>query len=674
VHAVRAPGAPRSRLAAWLPLLLGLAGVLLWWASLASIHPYEAPAVGLVAQLSVLWWLGAVLASVAIFVELRRETPRAAVMVLLLVGLALILHGTLPATEPVPRFSAAYIVAGFSDYIGRTGAALPRLDVRMSWPAMFAAAGMAARAMGVSTLWFLRWCPLVLNLATLVPLKSIANTCLRTPRARWAALAIFLASNWIDQDYFSPQGVNVFLFLSAVAIAIRVFGVGGTPLWPVPALLASNLWTRLKRFATNALQLPYGAVDNEQPETHTTVGYRVAMLLVLVAIVGASAVTHQITPAALCLVFFGLALTGRTSLRMMWILIAVLVWAWLSWEAHAYWSGHLSKVLGSAGQIGSTLNSTVAARLQGTSTGRTLVQDARLFGAAVTWLAAMAGWWALRRRGRSMWTMVVVAVAPVFVAGAVSYGGEVALRVLLFSLAPAAVLTASLIDYRPLRRGSVVFLVGVFVVLLALFPINRFGNENFEAISPGDLAGATWIHVHVPDGADVYVADRNEPLYYAKTGSYKLVEFGGLLAMTGKTLADHLPVTRKPTYIYITRSEANYGSDYLGDPPGWLTDFVTQLLKTGDVHVVYRNSTALVLRIQKSAPTRHRKPVVVPKPKPVVPPPVPRPRPTPTTRPKPAATTTRPTPPPAATTPSSTAQTLLPSAAERTVVPSGVPA
>jgi hypothetical protein len=260
------------------------------------------------------------------------------------------------------------------------------------------------------------------------------------------------------------------------------------------------------------------------------------------------------------------------------------------------------------------------------------------------------------------------------VAGAVSYGGEVALRVLLFSLAPAAVLTASLIDYRPLRRGSVVFLVGVFVVLLALFPINRFGNENFEAISPGDLAGATWIHVHVPDGADVYVADRNEPLYYAKTGSYKLVEFGGLLAMTGKTLADHLPVTRKPTYIYITRSEANYGSDYLGDPPGWLTDFVTQLLKTGDVHVVYRNSTALVLRIQKSAPTRHRKPVVVPKPKPVVPPPVPRPRPTPTTRPKPAATTTRPTPPPAATTPSSTAQTLLPSAAERTVVPSGVPA
>ena len=642
---------PSSSLISWLPVALAAAGALCWYLSLSSIHPYESPAVGLVVQLSVLWWIGAVLASAAVFLELRRSAPRTLVMLVVLGALALILHGTLPATESVPRFSAAYIVAGFSDFLGRTGTALPRLDVRMSWPAMFAAAGMAARAMGVSTLWYLRWFPPILNVAMLIPLKSIANTCLRTSRARWAALAIFLVSNWIDQDYFSPQGINLFLFLAAVAIMIRVFGVGGRPLWPVPALLETRAWSRLKEFGTNALQLPYGAVDNELPETDTTVGYRVALLVVLLAIAGASAVTHQITPAALCLVLFGLALTGRTSLRMVWIFVAVLVWAWLSWEAHTYWSGHLSKILGSAGQVGSTLNSTVAARLHASSFGRSVVQKARLLGAAATWLAAMSGWWALRRRGRTMWSMVVVGVAPIFVAGAVSYGGEVALRVLLFSLAPAAVLTASLIDYPAVRRGSFLFLVGIFAVLLVLFPINRFGNENFEAIAPGDLAGATWIHVHVPDGADVYVADRNEPLYYAKTGSYKLVEFGGLLTMTGQTLAEHLPVTRTPTFVYITRSEANYGTDYLGYPKGWLTAFVHQLVATGYVHVVYRNSTAVVLRIEKRAPNRHHRSVVVPHPKPVVPV-VPRPKPTPTTRPKPAptTTTTRPRPPRTTTT------------------------
>lgn len=189
-----------------LPLLLAAAAAGSWYASLGSIHPYRATAIGLVAQLSVLWWLGVVLIATAVVLELKREVPRPLVMMVLLGVLALILHGTLPATESVPRFNSAYIIAGFSDYLGRTGRALPRLDVRMSWPAMFAAAGMAARAMGVSTLWFLRWFPLILNLALLIPLKAIANTCLRTPRARWAALAIFVASNWIDQDYFSPRG------------------------------------------------------------------------------------------------------------------------------------------------------------------------------------------------------------------------------------------------------------------------------------------------------------------------------------------------------------------------------------------------------------------------------------------------------------------------------------
>src|SRR5665213_3347833 len=218
------PTGPSSRFKSLLPLLLAVAGVIAWSVSLSSIHPYAAPASGLVSQLSVLWWLGVALAAAGIVLELSRESPRTIIMIPTLIALALILHGTLPATEPVSRFSAAYVVAGFSDYIGRTGTALPRLDVRMSWPAMFAATGMAARAMGVSTLWFLRWCPLVLNLAT------------------------------------------------------RVFAIGGVPLWPVSAFVETRTWARVKRFGTNALQLPYGAIDVEQPETDTTVGYRVAML------------------------------------------------------------------------------------------------------------------------------------------------------------------------------------------------------------------------------------------------------------------------------------------------------------------------------------------------------------------------------------------------------------
>src|SRR5665213_1958487 len=145
------PTGPSSRFKSLLPLLLAVAGVIAWSVSLSSIHPYAAPASGLVSQLSVLWWLGVALAAAGIVLELSRESPRTIIMIPTLIALALILHGTLPATEPVPRFAAA---------------------------------GMMAKAIGVSTTWFLRWCPLGLNLVDMIPLKVIADTCLRTSRAR----------------------------------------------------------------------------------------------------------------------------------------------------------------------------------------------------------------------------------------------------------------------------------------------------------------------------------------------------------------------------------------------------------------------------------------------------------------------------------------------------------
>ena len=95
---------------------------------------------------------------------------------------------------------------------------------RMSWPGLFSATGMAARAMGVSPTWFFRWAPLVLNLLYLLPVKVIANTTLKRPRAQWLALAVFLLGNWLDQDYFSPQAVDLLLYLAVIAILVRVFG------------------------------------------------------------------------------------------------------------------------------------------------------------------------------------------------------------------------------------------------------------------------------------------------------------------------------------------------------------------------------------------------------------------------------------------------------------------
>ena len=147
----------------WSSITACALSILLWSLSLSSIHPYAATDTGLVSMLPVAWWLALLLALVGLTVEIQRDTPRTAPCVLSLVALTLVLHGTLPATEVTPRFAAAYTIAGFSDQLAKTGTPLPLLDARMSWPALFSATGMAARAMGVDPRWFLRWAPLVLN-------------------------------------------------------------------------------------------------------------------------------------------------------------------------------------------------------------------------------------------------------------------------------------------------------------------------------------------------------------------------------------------------------------------------------------------------------------------------------------------------------------------------------
>ena len=268
----------------WASPVLAATGVVCWDASIGRIHPYSTGIIGLVSKLPVLWWLGLALVLVAVALELARDTPRLPAMVVTVVSLALVLHGTLPASETTPRLDAAYDVAGFAQYIGQHGRTLPYLDARMSWPGMLSGAGMLAQAMHVPTLWFARWAPLFLNLAYLLPVKAIANVSLRTSRARWAALPIFLASNWIDQDYFSPQAIDLLLFLTIVAIAIRTFAARGEQPKVVRSLMTTPPYRVMRSMLPRLVRLPSDAVPGELMVDDTTTIRRAASFgLVLVA-------------------------------------------------------------------------------------------------------------------------------------------------------------------------------------------------------------------------------------------------------------------------------------------------------------------------------------------------------------------------------------------------------
>lgn len=570
--------------------------VLLWSLSLSSIHPYAATDTGIVSMLPVVWWLALFLALVGLAAEIQRDPPRAAPCVLNLVALTLVLHGTLPATEVAPRFAAAYTIAGFSEQLAKTGTPLPLLDARMSWPALFSATGLAARAMGVDARWFLRWAPLLLNLLYLLPLKVIANATLKSPRARWLALAVFLLGNWLDQDYFSPQAVDLLLYLAVVAILVSVFAGRGRQPSVVRSVMEFRFAVACMDRVRRTLWLPKSAQSGEMPVPPRSTAQLTFLYSIILAVTFAIVASHQFTPLALCVVLFVLAMAGRTKLNLLWIITAVLAFAWFSWLARTYWIGHLHAVFGGIGQVGGVVNSTVGTRLQNASTERLLVQDSRLAVSAVIVLSAAFGFWWSWRRGRTQWTLVILAVAPIAVALVTDYGGEVALRVLLFSLAPASVLIALLVDEGLTTRISLAIVVVVIALMAAMFPLARYGNESFEAMAPGDVAAADWLQGHAPTGSIILVVIDDLPMAESPA-----VDVAGGLAfasinedrwvLTTTAKADH------SVWILLTRSQDEYGTVVGGYPSDWFSTLEKRLLATGNVEVKYRSSSAVVMKV-----------------------------------------------------------------------------
>ena len=60
-----------------------------------------------------------------------------------------------------------------------------------------------------------------------LPLLYLAFDALSlTARQRWLALLLYAGTNWIGQDYFSPQALGTVLSLGIMAIALRWFYVG----------------------------------------------------------------------------------------------------------------------------------------------------------------------------------------------------------------------------------------------------------------------------------------------------------------------------------------------------------------------------------------------------------------------------------------------------------------
>ena len=433
--------------AAALPLGFALGTIVAWGLALPALRTAESSVFGLLAAGSPWFWaaLAGMLATLVLAVRMPRgpdadqamAAARAAALGAAVLVAVVVLRLTPSLAAEVPIYNWTYKHLGIVDLLlGGTARFEGSTDIYLQWPGMFAGASWLTAQSGLAPIMAAQWITPVITLACALLAAGLFVTSRsvreipgdRSPRdlVGGAAVAgwLVVVATWVGQDYFAPQAIAIVL-----AGAILV-------LLPISRAQRSASWLV------------------------------VVLFLPLLA-------THQLTPYWILAVVCVLVVLRKAPL---WVASMLVIGA----------VGYLlprMDVIASYGLFTgfSAENVTVASGLE-TSGGQRLTSLAARVCAGLVWLSAGFAWLGIYRRAVNHWRStgkgrlrsmfaglgshgalaVMLFTGFAFVLGQ-SYGGEVILRVYLYSIIPAAVLVAAPITRRLQAAwvGAVTWLVVV---------------------------------------------------------------------------------------------------------------------------------------------------------------------------------------------------------------------
>ncbi|MFF9774807.1 lipopolysaccharide biosynthesis protein [Streptomyces sp. NPDC013978] len=572
-----------------------LSALLLYWVPALALDDSDLDRMGGLGLISVLpapTLAGAALLAVVFAALLWPAREHRALLLITLLATVFSLHALPAVIETEPRFATAWQHLGFIDYIDRTGTAVPDLDARWSWPGFFAAAAFVAQACGVTDFTeIIRWWPTAVQLLYLAPMFLLARHMRASWRARWTGVWIFVLSGWVGQDYFSPQGFTYLLYLVFVAILL--------------------VWFR-------APHMLWGAVRPGEAEVEPTDRRQRAVLLaVLIALYAATVPAHQLTPFVMLGVLAALVLVGRSELRGLPILFAVLVAVWVGFLAEPYWSGHFDELFGGVGGVGGNVTSSVSGRIGEGSSTHKLVLYARVALAGSVMLLACYGFWRRRANKYRERSLLVLTFVPFLGFGMQSYGGEMALRVFMFALPGAALLAALALfprtgvtdGERDKDRRSLAPLAALMagLVLIGGFLVARWGNEPFERVRPGEVAAMEYVYAHDdPTVRLLWLSDdpvnNVTPAMPWGARDMEKVEYVPTLAPVDPVLVSGVAKALKDagagSFLIVNRSQVTNLQMDAGYPGNWESRLIENLDRRADVEQVFANDDATIFALR----------------------------------------------------------------------------
>lgn len=542
-------------------VIVPAAAAILWVVGFLGADPREMGQLGLVSLFNVATGAALVLLLGGFLVGLYRHRPGWVLGTHLVTYLVLI-HGTPAVLYGTPRYSWSYKHVGIVDYILRTGGVDPTIavgDIYHNWPGFFAGSALITSAADEqNALQLALWAPLAFNLMNLVVLRYLFRGLTTDARLVWLATMFFFITNWVGQDYFSPQAMAYLLYLALIGIVLRR--------------------TRV------------------QP-----------MLTPFVVLVAAVAVSHQITPMMIVLALFSLVVFRRIRGWYLPVLALVMIGAWALTGARHYTIPNLQDLSDGVGRPVTNAAETLDKSSSFTGAAELVVWAGRFIvvAAFVLALIGLVRTW----RYRKQWTPLLLMAAPAALVVTTGFGGEVLLRTFLFSapfiafLAAAACLSR---DGTRLAPRGITAAAVMTALLLPAFLLAYYGKERQNYLTPAEVQAAAWVDTHARSGSLLVEGSRNYPNQFLDYEKFTYVPIDREPSDSIHRMLDNPPVVLAEwldnarytqAYILISRGQKIAAEDTFSLPPHALDRIEHALRGSSKFRVAYETRDATVFTL-----------------------------------------------------------------------------
>ena len=562
--------------------MAALASLLGLWGGRSTVTE-DVDGYGIIFALPALYWVAVAIAVVATFVLFRVASQAgrrfaAPVPIMWL----LILHTAPQLAHRHVRFSIVWTHMGFVRLIDENNTGDVLIDARFAWPGFFGTF-IAPFAQMDAWIWesLLRLWPTYITGGTAILVASLARRSYPTiPLIGSLSALVYVLLAWTGQDYFSPQSVG-YLWYIAILVILESGPLRTSAAWSasVPAL---------PRFA---------ASGGDRPASRTTPAFVALVILSFGAIV-----SHPLAPFFICMALVILGLYGRTVAWRLLLLVGFAYALWFLISAEPWWSTRVEELMEQFGGLLGNLGKSTSERVATSSPEHLFVTRTRTYvGLATFFYVLVVGITMATERFRHLRPAVPLAPlagVPAMALALQSYGGEIVIRVLLFTLPMASILIARTILS---LRGQFVPIVSA-ILAVALTPallIARFGNESFEFTTANDRAAVVAAYERANDDT-LFVSDNGFLSWRDETIGRN--DFDSISVEPTQVWLDEVEqraaeLNKERVIVVLTESQRGWRIHGESDDPDALDDFAQWLLSQPGTELLYNEGTAWTIEL-----------------------------------------------------------------------------